>query len=175
MDWRKIGIFISDLSFCKYGSVLHLFRTLKLNTTYFMNTVLWGHPWRAQWWRIHLPVQETQVDPGPGKILHATQQLSPCTTTAEPALRAWEPQLSPRALEPVFTREACALQPEKSPQQQRPSTPPQKNRAGTTLTDEVIFPPVNIKNKQKKIKKINIKKSKLDRQLLIGTFYFFLL
>ena len=117
-------------------------------------------------------MQETQVDPGPGKILHATQQLSPCTTTAEPALRAWEPQLSPRALEPVFTREACALQPEKSPQQQRPSTPPQKNRAGTTLTDEVIFPPVNIKNKQKKNQKNKYQKIKtgqttFDRHLLL--------
>ena len=39
-------------------------------------------PLVAQWLRIHLPVQGTRA----GKIPHAAEQQSPCTTTTEPAL-----------------------------------------------------------------------------------------
>ena len=40
----------------------------------------------AQGLRIHLPMQGTQVWALAGKIPHATDQLSPCTTTADPGL-----------------------------------------------------------------------------------------
>ena len=35
--------------------------------------------------RIRLPMQGTRFDPCSGKIPHAEGQLSPCTTTTEPA------------------------------------------------------------------------------------------
>ena len=47
----------------------------------------------AQWSRIHLPMQETRFDPWSGKIPHAAEQPSLCTTTIEPVLGAQEPQL----------------------------------------------------------------------------------
>ena len=40
----------------------------------------------AQWLRICLPMQGTQVRSWSGKIPHAMDQLSPCATTTEPAL-----------------------------------------------------------------------------------------
>ena len=39
----------------------------------------------AQWLRICLPMQGTWVQSLVGKIPHATEQLSPCATTTEPA------------------------------------------------------------------------------------------
>ena len=43
----------------------------------------------AQWSRIHIAVQGTGSIPGPGtKIPHATEQLSPCTTTTQSALES---------------------------------------------------------------------------------------
>ena len=62
-------------------------------------------------------------DPWSGKIPHAIRHLSPCTTTAEPALyRVWELQLwkwvHPRARAPQQEKplrwEACTLQLERS-------------------------------------------------------------
>ena len=44
----------------------------------------------AQWLRIHLPMQGYRFKPWSGKIPHAAEQLSPCTTTTEPAF--WSPQ-----------------------------------------------------------------------------------
>ena len=40
----------------------------------------------AQWLRIHLPMQGHGFDSWSGKIPHATEKLSLCTTTTEPAL-----------------------------------------------------------------------------------------
>ena len=40
----------------------------------------------AQWLRIRLPMQGTQVRALVQKIPHAAEQLSPCATTTEPAL-----------------------------------------------------------------------------------------
>ena len=83
----------------------------------------------AQWERIYLPVQETQVRSLTWKIPCAVGQLGPCTTTSL-CSRAWshkywahEPQLlkptCPRACAPqqgkLLQREACALQLESSP------------------------------------------------------------
>ena len=52
----------------------------------------------AQWLRIACQCRGHRFDPWSGKIPHATEQLSLCTTTTKPALRAYEPQLvSPRA------------------------------------------------------------------------------
>ena len=40
------------------------------------------------WWiRVHLLMQGTRVRSWSGKIPHATEQLSPCATATEPALR----------------------------------------------------------------------------------------
>ena len=44
----------------------------------------------AQWLRILLPMQGTQVRALVRKISHAAEQLSPCTTTTEPEL--WSPR-----------------------------------------------------------------------------------
>ena len=41
----------------------------------------------AQWMKIHLPMQETQVQSLVQKIPHALEQLNPCTTTCEPVLK----------------------------------------------------------------------------------------
>ena len=46
----------------------------------------WKLSWTSlviQWLRIYLPMQETGFDPWSGKIPHALEQLSLCTTTAE--------------------------------------------------------------------------------------------
>ena len=40
----------------------------------------------AQWIRIHLLMQGHGFDPWSGKVPHATEQVTPCTTTTEPAL-----------------------------------------------------------------------------------------
>ena len=40
----------------------------------------------AQWLRIRLPMQGTQVDHWSRKIPHVVEQLSQCATTTEPAL-----------------------------------------------------------------------------------------
>ena len=40
----------------------------------------------AQWLRIHLPMQGTRVQSLVWENPHAAEQLSPCTTTTEPAL-----------------------------------------------------------------------------------------
>ena len=40
----------------------------------------------VQWLRIRLPMQGHGFKPWSGKIPHAAEQLSPCTTTTEPAL-----------------------------------------------------------------------------------------
>ena len=40
----------------------------------------------AQWLRIHLPSRGHGFKPWSGKIPHATEQLSPCATTTDPAL-----------------------------------------------------------------------------------------
>ena len=45
-----------------------------------------GAPLVAQWLRIRLPMQTTRVRCLMGKIPHAAEQLSPYTTTTEPAL-----------------------------------------------------------------------------------------
>lgn len=56
----------------------------------------------VQWLRKHLAIQGTTAIYifffnsnifGPGKILHATGQLSPCATVVEPVLWSQEPQL----------------------------------------------------------------------------------
>ena len=39
----------------------------------------------AQWLRIRLPMQGHGFEPWSGRIPHAAEQLSPCTTTTEPA------------------------------------------------------------------------------------------
>ena len=46
----------------------------------------------------NLPVNagDTGLSPGPGRFLHAAEQLSPCATTTEPA------RLEPARLEPVL-------------------------------------------------------------------------
>ena len=56
---------------------------------------IWGTSLVAQWLRIRLPMQRTQVRSLVQKIPHAMEQLSPCATTTKPAL------YSPRALKPV--------------------------------------------------------------------------
>ena len=38
----------------------------------------------VQWLRVHLPMQETWFNPWSGKIPHAVEQLSLCTTSTEP-------------------------------------------------------------------------------------------
>ena len=40
----------------------------------------------AQWLRVLLPMRGHGFEPWSGKIPHAAEQLSPCTTTTEPAL-----------------------------------------------------------------------------------------
>ena len=40
----------------------------------------------AQWLRICLPMQGHRFEPWSGRIPHATEQLSLCATTTEPAL-----------------------------------------------------------------------------------------
>ena len=54
----------------------------------------------AQWLRIRLPMQGTQVRAlGSGKIPHAAEQLSPCATTTEarmPRVRALQQEKTPQ-------------------------------------------------------------------------------
>ena len=42
----------------------------------------------ALWQRIHLAVQGHRFDSWSGRIPHALEQLSPCTTTIEPVLQS---------------------------------------------------------------------------------------
>ena len=68
----------------------------------------------ALWIRIHMPLQRTWFDPWSGKkIPHATEQLSPSTTTTEsympqilkpapPPTACMPPLLKPKNLEPVL-------------------------------------------------------------------------
>ena len=61
----------------------------------------------AQWLRIHLPMQGTQVEPWSRKIPHAAEQLSPRATTTEPACHNY---WSLSAYSPCSaTREATAI------------------------------------------------------------------
>ena len=51
-----------------------------------IKNLLTGTSLVAQWLRIYLPMQGHRFKPWSGKIPHATEQLSPCTTTTEPVL-----------------------------------------------------------------------------------------
>ena len=82
---------------------------LLLNRFLFKRLCLLGVSLVAQWLRILLPMQGTRVQALARKILHATEQLSPCTTTTESELQ------SPRAT----TTEAHAPR-TRAPQQEKP-------------------------------------------------------
>ena len=71
----------------------------------------------VQWLRVHLPMQETWFNPWSGKIPHAVEHLSLCTTSTEPVCcncwspRAWSPCSAARE---ATAWETCAPQPESS-------------------------------------------------------------
>ena len=67
-------------NFHKSISVIHHINKLK-NKNHMIGTSL-----VVQWLRICLPMQGHGLKPWSGKSPHAMEELSPCTTTTEPAL-----------------------------------------------------------------------------------------
>ena len=56
----------------------------------------------VQWLRVHLPMQETWFNPWSGKIPHAVEQLSLCTTSTEPVHHKYWAH-APQVLSPCTT------------------------------------------------------------------------
>ena len=58
-----------------------------------------GRPWWCSGWESTCQCRGHEFDPWSGKIPHAAEQLSPCTTTTEPVHHSY---WSPGALEPTY-------------------------------------------------------------------------
>ena len=81
----------------------------------------------VQWLKICLPMQETWVHPRSGKIPHAVEQLSLCTTTAAqmPSAHASQQEKPPQAQE--LESSPHSLQPGKSPHSNKDPAQPKIN------------------------------------------------
>ena len=75
------------------------------------NKQWWGLPWWRSGWDFACQRRGHGFEPWYGKIPHATEQLSSCTTTTEPEL--WSPWATTTE---ARTPRACAPQQEKPPQ-----------------------------------------------------------
>ena len=74
-----------DLLQVNYISIMLIFKTEKRDNLLKSRTHILGLPWWRSDWESACQCRAQGFEPWSGKIPHATEQLSPCATTTEPA------------------------------------------------------------------------------------------